>query len=148
MNPTAEELERTLCPAYREALSLYVQALETAENAVTSSAPGQEPDGWLQKVQESLEQAHRVEQTVAAPRRQWLELGARPGPGFRRLLDQLVSTVARLNERIGQAEQVARAEQARLAPALEAAARGRQMRHAYGQVSALGRRPRGDSGPA
>jgi len=138
VNETSRSAEMLLLAAYREQATHYKSALRLAElEQGRTGDPGELPPvllGFLDKIA-------AVDARVAETKSWWVRTGQKAGPELRAALDEVTLLIDRLAGCVREAELTATASRDALTPALDAAARGVQMRRAYrGAQSSLASR--------
>lgn len=134
MSQLPSTLETVLCDAYREEIAIYTRALKTA-NEITRCLDTRTPhDAMLADLLAALGAVGVIEERTADARQAWQSSGCKPGPQLQALLDHAAQVITELAGLVRQAEEVAAARKAWLAPQLDASSRGRQMQRAYGAV--------------
>jgi hypothetical protein len=115
-----------LLAAYREQAVYYASALRCVEQG--QSDAGQVPDGIV----DILDKIAAVDARMGETKSWWVRTQQKAGPELRTALDEVTRLIDRLADFMRKAEAAASASRHALTPALDAAARGAQMRRAYG----------------
>jgi hypothetical protein len=131
MSHAVGETEDILRETYEAQAASYAQALELAEGLLANWKPGNDVNETLQKIAGLMEQIAKRNLAIEQPRRQWLEVGKKPGPRLDAALQSMSRLIQRLAERIRELERLATAHKDQLAPQLDHLRRGRQMQRAY-----------------
>jgi hypothetical protein len=139
MSAPAVSLEVALCAAYRGQAEHYRAAAAVAETLAGSLRDGREIAEPLGRVMGLISAIAAGEERVRAARERWVRSGGKPGAELRAVLAEVTHLIERLARGLAEAEQEATAQQAELAPQIDALIRGRAMRQAYGCASAGGR---------
>jgi hypothetical protein len=130
-----ESLEATLIAGYRQELAAYQRALQAATELPAALHAASESSGFLEPLLSALEDVRMIDERLAQAKRQWNEKRLKPGKELAELLGQLTQTLECLQSDIARMESQALDLCAELLPALDAAARSRQMSRAYRGVS-------------
>jgi hypothetical protein len=132
MNDPLDAAEANLCAAYREEIDRYERAVQLVEGLPAALQDGTGGGEVLPQVLARLDEVAAIEAQITESKRRWREGERKPGPQLQHAIARLRELVERLSALIRAAEQQALAEKERLAPALDAAVRSRQMLRAYG----------------
>jgi hypothetical protein len=128
----ADELEATLCRAYRREAELYARAVAAAggHDAVTD---------WLAAANDVLVEVAAVEAEIAATKAAWNRRGGRPGPELAAALNDVADQIQRLVALVDASRGELEERRRRMLPVLDGSIRQRRMRAAY-DSAADGRR--------
>jgi hypothetical protein len=130
VNESPRSAEMLLLTAYREQATLYASALRCAEQG--RDGVGELPNGLVGILDKIAAVDARIDETKSW----WLQTNQKAGPELRTALDEVTGLIDRLAGYVRAAESAAAASRQALTPALDAAARGVQMRRAYGAAQA------------
>lgn len=132
MSRDMDDLEATLCRAYRAEADHYQRALELAETLPAAFDCGQS-EQEMRRLQQILDEIGGIEHDIRDKREAWHSAGRRPGPALQDALNTLRTLLEELIPLIQVAE--TRAQQAReqLMPEVDLQSRTRKMREAYGR---------------
>jgi len=124
--------EAVLCSAYRDQAERYRRALALADDLPAQLRAGDEHGGQLGGVLALLAEVAAIEEHIRPVKEHWARGDGKPGPELRAVLGEVARLIGRLADALAAAEREAAARHAVLAPQVEAMARGRAMRRAYG----------------
>jgi len=131
VNETSRSAETLLLAAYREQAAHYANALRCAEELNLEQSGG-DPGRMPPAILCFLDKIAAVDARVAETKSWWMRTGQKPGSELRAALDEVTRLIDSLAGYVREAERTAAASRQALTPELDAAARGVQMRRAYG----------------
>lgn len=138
MNDRRTATEGSPCVAYDGLIERYARALDLAENVAAAFKRGESGEAMLEQLGTIFNEIQALVSQIAQAKLAWIPSGATAEPQVDPRMERLTELVARLVERVREAEDAARGRMGALLLQLDDSTRSQRMLHAYTAVMNAG----------